>query len=155
MLAVSESLGKEILDASRMGAEEPRIADHSKASVGFWHLGSRAPIRLERTIAVQRWDEIRTNYSRAAARDLDDLMARDNARLGGKLRLLHGPPGTGKTTALRALADAWRTWCRFDYVIDPERLFDSSAYLLDMRSTATTRTPKMRKRCRPKRSHAC
>ena len=50
--------------------------------------------------------------------------------LGGKLLLLYGPPGTGKTTALRALADAWRSWCRFDYVVDPERLFGSSAYLL-------------------------
>jgi SpoVK/Ycf46/Vps4 family AAA+-type ATPase len=33
---------------------------------------------------------------------------------------------------LRALADAWRGWCRFDYVVDPERLFGSSAYLLQI-----------------------
>ncbi len=57
-------------------------------------------------------------------------MSRNQEHLGGKLLLLYGPPGTGKTTALRALADTWRSWCRFDYVVDPERLFGSSAYLL-------------------------
>jgi hypothetical protein len=130
VLAVSEQLAKEVLEASRMGAEEPKVVDHTKAAVGFWHLGSHGPIRHERSVDVQPWEEIRRNYSGAAARSLDDLMSRNQDLLGGKLLLLHGPPGTGKTTALRALADAWRSWCRFDYVVDPERLFGSSAYLL-------------------------
>jgi SpoVK/Ycf46/Vps4 family AAA+-type ATPase len=127
---VSEHLAKEILDASRSGAEEPKVVDHTKADVGFWHLGSHGPVRHERSVDVQPWGEIRRNYSGAAARALDDLMSRKRGHLGGKLLLLYGPPGTGKTTALRALADSWRSWCRFDYVVDPERLFGSSAYLL-------------------------
>ena len=130
VLAVSERLAKEILEASRVGAEEPAVVDHTKAAVGFWHLGSHGPIRHERSVDVQPWEEIRRNYSGAAARALDNLMSRKQDHLGGKLLLLYGPPGTGKTTALRALADAWRSWCRLDYVVDPERLFDSSAYLL-------------------------
>jgi hypothetical protein len=130
VLAVSEQLAMEVLEASRMGAEEPKVVDHTKAAVGFWHLGSHGPIRHERSVAVQPWEEIRRNYSGAAARSLDDVMVRNQDQLGGKLLLLHGPPGTGKTTALRALADAWRSWCRFDYVVDPERLFGNSAYLL-------------------------
>lgn len=44
--------------------------------------------------------------------------------------LLHGPAGTGKTTALRALAQSWQDWCRVHYVIDPDRLFRDSGYLL-------------------------
>jgi hypothetical protein len=130
VLAASEQLAKEVLEASRLGAEEPKVVDHTKAAVGFWHLGSHGPIRHERSVDVQPWGEIRRNYSGAAARSLDDLISRSQDRLGGKLLLLHGPPGTGKTTALRALADGWRSWCRFDYVVDPERLFGSSAYLL-------------------------
>jgi hypothetical protein len=130
VLAATEQLAKEVLEASKMGAEELKVVDHTKAAVGFWHLGSHGPIRHERSVGIQPWEEIRRNYSEAAARSLDELMSRNQDHLGGKLLLLHGPPGTGKTTALRALADAWRSWCRFDYVVDPERLFDNSAYLL-------------------------
>ena len=132
MLAVSEQLAKEVLEASRMGAEEPKVVDHTKAAIGFWHHGPHGPIRHERSVDVQPWRAIRRNYSGAAARSLDDLMSRSQDHLGGKLLLLHGPPGTGKTTALRALADAWRSWCRFDYVVDPERLFGGATYLLNI-----------------------
>ena len=132
VLAVSEQLAKDILDASRMGAEEPKAIDHTKVAVGFWHQGRHGPVRHERRVEVRLWGEIRLNYTRTAARALDELMGRTQGHLPGKLLLLHGPPGTGKTTALRALADAWRSWCRFDYVVDPERLFADPAYLLNV-----------------------
>ncbi len=50
-------------------------------------------------------------------------MAMDGSAVNGRLLLLHGEPGTGKTTALRALAQQWRSWCQVDCVLDPERLF--------------------------------
>jgi AAA+ superfamily predicted ATPase len=39
---------------------------------------------------------------------------------GGRLVLWHGEPGTGKTSAIRALANEWRDWADFQFITDPE-----------------------------------
>jgi hypothetical protein len=57
----------------------------------------------------------------------------------GKLVLWHGQPGTGKTSAIRALARTWAPWCGTQYVSDPEKLFGDPDYLIRVLGLAPDR----------------
>src|SRR5581483_12018668 len=129
--AVSDALARTVLDDAARGAEAPPEPEAQAVPIGFWHLAGRGPARTVRTIAIDPWPSARRNYSTRAARALDELMAITPDAVPGRLLLLHGPPGTGKTSALRALAYAWRSWCQCDYVLDPERLLGTPSYLMD------------------------
>jgi hypothetical protein len=130
--AVSAELAESVLAAAIENAvEEPEPAADS-VPIGFWHFGPHGPRRVQREIDAAPWEKIRANYSSAVAATLERLMAIDGTVVNGRLLLLHGEPGTGKTTALRALAQQWRSWCQVDCVLDPERLFSDPAYLMSV-----------------------
>jgi SpoVK/Ycf46/Vps4 family AAA+-type ATPase len=85
---------------------------------------------------VPKWKEIDSNYSENTLTGLTRMMNRDyrpDVEANGQLILWHGDPGTGKTYAIRALANAWRDWCDFEYIVDPEKFFGSeSSYLMSV-----------------------
>jgi hypothetical protein len=130
--AATAELATQIMVAATDGATEPPPPVDEAVAMGFWYASAHGPRRNPRPITTGSWDDIRGNYARTVAAEFDRLVALDRDGVRGRLLLLHGPPGTGKTTALRALARAWHDWCQFDCVLDPEALFSSPAYLMEV-----------------------
>jgi hypothetical protein len=131
--AATDELGRQVLADAGEGAVEPLPPIDRKVTIGFWHQNRHGVARrVERTVAAVRWPDIRRNYAASVAAAVDQVAALAPERLGGRVLLLHGPPGTGKTTALRALAHAWHRWCRLDFVLDPDRLFHDPSYLMNL-----------------------
>lgn len=131
--AVTDELAEDVLALATDGAAEEPDPEPSNVTMGFWYLSARrGPYRTTRSISASTWPEIRGNYSAKVADSMDKLMKITPDDITGRLILLHGPPGTGKTSALRTLARAWRDWCQVDCVLDPERLFNDPGYLMDI-----------------------
>jgi Domain of unknown function (DUF5925)/ATPase family associated with various cellular activities (AAA) len=130
--AITAELAASVLETATSNAVEEPEPSADSVPIGFWHFGPHGPRRVQREIDAAPWGKIRGNYAHAVAQTLERLMALDGSVVNGRLLLLHGEPGTGKTTALRALAQQWRAWCQVDCVLDPERLFGDPAYLMSV-----------------------
>lgn len=110
----------------------PEAPDDKAVRVTFWHAGRNGWSRT-RDIEVPRWTDIATNYPAATREAMARLIGyRPAANAGGRLVLWHGPAGTGKTTAVRALFDAWRKWASAHVVSDSDRLLNDADYLAEV-----------------------
>ncbi|MFF7365375.1 DUF5925 domain-containing protein [Streptomyces sp. NPDC008125] len=131
--ATSAELAERVLKEATDGVQDEPEPQPEDVSMGFWYVSpQRGPHRTTRRISAGTWDQVRPNYSAQVAGAMDGLMKVTPDDISGRLLLLHGPPGTGKTSALRTLARTWRDWCQVDCVLDPERLFNDVGYLMDI-----------------------
>jgi SpoVK/Ycf46/Vps4 family AAA+-type ATPase len=114
--------------------ETKTIGRPKRIPVGFWTVGNLGPSCSIRPIDVPDLDDIIHNYPRkvqASLRALRELKAPDQR---GKIIVWHGPPGTGKTTAIRALAKEWALdlGATVEVVLDPEKVFGQATCMTEI-----------------------
>lgn len=132
--ATTRSDAKGLFDAMDRLAKPYQVTEPEAVAVEFWSLSPNGARSRSRRLAVPKWEEITTNYAATTASAVQRVMDVEPRKSppGGRLVLWHGPPGTGKSYAIRALMRQWRTWCKAHYILDPERFFGDAEYMVSV-----------------------
>lgn len=102
-----------------------------KISIRMWSIGDAAGAGgFARTLDVPMLDEIEGNYAHTTLRQLQFLRSFEPPPTNGRLVLMHGPPGTGKSHAVLSMGAEWREWADLHLITDPENMFRDPNYLL-------------------------
>jgi hypothetical protein len=130
-----------VMNIAKGLAPEEETPEDASIYVTFWAHGAHGPVSQRRKLDVPPWNDIQINYHTPTREHIAPLMNGEfRPKKSGQLLLWHGEPGTGKTTALRAMGWAWRNWCEVHYITDPEKFFgDHADYMMKVMTDSTAK----------------
>ena len=100
--------------------------DNGIIPITFWALDpEKWPQAMMRKLDTPRWADLSGNYDTNVVEEMERLFALKSCP-SERLILWHGPAGTGKTYALRALMREWQSWCDAAFITDAERFIGGS-----------------------------
>lgn len=111
------------------------VFDEQKVSreITFWGSTGSDYSSFHRRTTLLNWnDSTRSNYPAGQLEQMDNLINLTPPLFGGKIILLHGAPGTGKTSFIRAISRQWTHWCHTSYVTDPDVFLGLSGAMLNV-----------------------
>ncbi len=136
----SRSLAMEALKQLRQDFT-PAELDKNEVRVTFWVNTPRGPSGITREITVHKWADIERNYPNAD--EVEPLMRLPQEPEDGALIILEGPPGTGKTFAMRSMIAEMNDYLEFNFVVDPEQFLGDASYLMQSIIGEDTRWDKL------------
>lgn len=128
--ATEELLEKAVADV-KSRAPEP-TAEPETIVLDFWQVGDHGPYTTTRAISAPEWDQVASHYPGEVGEALTTLAELTPTLDSGRIVLWHGPPGTGKTTAIRALARRWQKERRIQILLDPDMIFARASTLMSV-----------------------
>jgi hypothetical protein len=134
--ATSPTLARSIGGAAReMFPVAGASLDDATLPLRVWrgdHPGARSFVK---PATLPDWETTSANYPDKVRSELDSLvnLRREQIEAArGRVLIFAGPPGVGKTSAIRTLMRSWRSFCDAELVMDPEVAFSDPEYLADL-----------------------
>lgn len=130
--AADEDAARELSDRLAQKTPLKKAAEGAdQCSVNFRFSSQNGSTADTRDLTCPTLASLAGNYSTKVTAGLEHLASLEKPEEHGKVVLWHGPPGTGKSHAVRAVMLDWakRLKAEVEVVLDPEVMFASTDYM--------------------------